>query len=120
MMAISGSCALLVGPLLGGPLWLLVAVSLVWGLTVVADSAQFSTIVTEVADQSHVGTALSAQLAIGFSLTVATIWLIPLAADTVGWRWAFALLVLGPLVGIWSMRRLRSSPEIRLRPAGPG
>jgi MFS family permease len=113
MMAISGSCALLVGPLLGGPLWLLIVVSLVWGLTVVADSAQFSTIVTEVAEQSYVGTALTAQLAIGFSLTVATIWLIPLAADTLGWRWAFAVLALGPLAGIWAMRRLGMLPETR-------
>lgn len=113
MMAISGSCALLVGPLLGGPLWLLIVVSLVWGLTVVADSAQFSTIVTEVAEQSYVGTALTAQLAIGFSLTVATIWLIPLAAESWGWRWAFALLALGPLAGIWAMRRLRMLPESR-------
>jgi MFS family permease len=113
MMAISGSCALLVGPLLGGPLWLLIVVSLVWGLTVVADSAQFSTIVTEVVDQSYVGSALTAQLAIGFSLTVATIWLIPLAADTVGWRWAFAPLALGPLAGIWAMQRLGRLPGIR-------
>jgi predicted MFS family arabinose efflux permease len=102
-----------VGPLLGGPLWLLIVVSLVWGLTVVADSAQFSTIVTEVVDQSYVGSALTAQLAIGFSLTVATIWLIPLAADTVGWRWAFAPLALGPLAGIWAMQRLGRLPGTR-------
>ena len=52
-------------------------VGLVWGFTVVADSAQFSAMVTELADQSYVGTALTLQLAVGFVLTVTTIWPIP-------------------------------------------
>ena len=76
------------------------AVGLVWGFTVVADSAQFSTMVTELADQAYVGTALTLQLALGFTLTVATIWLIPVFEDETGWRWAFAFLAPGPLLGI--------------------
>ena len=59
----------------------MLSVGLVWGFSVVADSAQFSTMVTELADQAYVGTALTLQLAIGFTLTVATIWLIPVLED---------------------------------------
>jgi MFS family permease len=111
MMVISGSCALIIGLLFDGPLWLLLLVAMVWGFSVVADSAQFSTMVTELADQSYVGTALTLQLALGFTLTVATIWLIPVLEDIIGWRWAFAFLVPGPALGIFAMLRLKASPQ---------
>ena len=110
MMAVSGTCALLIGLLVDAPGWLVLAVGLVWGFTVVGDSAQFSTLVTEHADQAYVGTALTMQLAVGFTLTVATIWLIPVLADEVGWRWAFAFLVPGPALGVAAMLRLRALP----------
>ncbi|MGH2426335.1 MAG: MFS transporter [bacterium] len=111
LMGISGSCCLLVGAVFGGPAWLVLTVSLVWGLTVVADSAQFSTMVTELADQAYVGTALTLQLAVGFALTVATIWLIPLLENAFGWRWAFAFLAPGPALGALAMLRLKTLPE---------
>ncbi len=111
MMAVSGSCCLVVGLLIDAPTWLLLLVSLVWGFTVVADSAQFSTIVTELAPQSYVGTALTLQLAVGFTITVATIWLIPFLEGAFGWRWAFAFLAPGPALGLVAMLRLKSSPE---------
>ena len=106
MMALSGVCALTIGFLLHAPTWLLLAVGLVWGFTVVADSAQFSTMVTEFADQAYVGTALALQLAVGFALTSVTIWLIPYLVDAVGWRYAFAFLAPGPALGIVAMLRL--------------
>jgi MFS family permease len=108
-MAISGACALLIGLFLDAPAWVVLAIGLVWGFTVVADSAQFSTLVTEHADQAYVGTALTMQLAVGFTLTVATIWLLPFFADAVGWRWAFAFLVPGPALGVVAMLRLRAA-----------
>ena len=111
MMAISGTCALSIGAFFHGPTWAVVAVGLLWGFTVVADSAQFSTIVTELADQAYVGTALTLQLAVGFTLTVATIWLIPLLQSSIGWQWAFAFLAPGPALGLFAMIRLGSSPE---------
>ena len=119
-MAVSGSCALVIGALRQGPLLLLVAVALVWGLTVVADSAQFSTIVTEVADQAYVGTAVTLQLAVGFVLTVATIWLVPVIRDGSSWFWAFALLVPGPVIGVVAMLRLKSLPEAAQIAGGRG
>lgn len=111
LLTVSGLCSLLIGASFGGPTWLLVGIGLVWGLTVVADSAQFSAMVTEVADQSYVGTALTMQIAIGFTVTVVTIWLIPIIELAVSWNWAFAILALGPVVGIAAMLRLRALPE---------
>lgn len=110
-MAISGSCALFSGLVFGGPPWLVLALGLVWGVAVVADSAQFSTMVTELADQAYVGTALTVQMATGFLLTVATIWIIPFARDAFGWQWAFVVLVPGPALGVVAMLRLRARPE---------
>ncbi len=119
-MAVSGTCALVIGALREAPLLLLVAVALVWGLTVVADSAQFSTIVTEVADQAYVGTAVTMQLAVGFVLTVATIWLVPVIRDGSSWFWAFVLLVPGPVIGVMAMLRLKSLPEAARIAGGRG
>jgi MFS family permease len=107
MMTLSASCSVLIGLLFGASPWLILLVGLVWGLTVVADSAQFSTMVTEYADQAYVGTALTLQLAAGFTVTVATIRLIPLLQQALGWRWAFAILAPGPLLGVLAMTRLK-------------
>jgi len=88
-MAVSGSCAATVGFLFGADPWLLTAVCLVWGFTVVADSAQFSASVAELASRELVGTMLTLQTALGFSLTLITIHLMPLAVELLGWRFAF-------------------------------
>ena len=119
-MALSGTCALLAGVLFGGPAWLVFALGLVWGVSVVADSAQFSTIASELADQSYVGTVLTLQLAAGFVLTVVTIWLIPVLRDNWGWQWAFAFLAPGPAIGVLSMLYLKRLPEARLIAGGRG
>lgn len=111
MLGVSGVCSLGIGLLYEGPTWIVVSIGLLWGFAVVADSAQFSAIVTEVADQSYVGTALTMQIAIGFTVTVATIWVVPLLEEVVTWRWAFAVLAIGPAVGIAAMQRLRRLPE---------
>lgn len=105
-MAASGTCALLVGLLFGGPPLPLVLVSLVWGFFVVADSAQFSALVTEVTPSHTVGTALTIQVSLGFLLTTVTIQLVPVIAEATGWRWAFPVLAAGPAFGIGAMRRL--------------
>jgi MFS family permease len=113
-MTASGATAAVVGLLWGWPPVLVVAVVLFWGFWVVADSAQFSALVTEVADQRYVGTAVTLQLALGFTLTVPAIWLIPVLVETVGWRWAFLALTPGPLVGTVAMQMLARQP-----PTGP-
>ncbi len=105
-MACSGGVALLLGWLLNAPTLLLVLLALFWGVTVVADSAQFSALVTELAPQDAAGTALTLQTSMGFLLTTVTIQGVPQVATSVGWGWAFALLVPGPVVGIVAMHRL--------------
>ncbi len=119
-MAISGACALGIGFLFGGAPWLLLLVALIWGVTAVADSAQFSAAVSELAPREYIGTALTLQTSLGFLLTLFTIRLIPPLESAVGWRFAFAFLALGPLVGIWSMWRLRRSPAARRLAGGRG
>jgi MFS family permease len=109
MLTVSAVCSVAIGLALDAPVWVVVAIGLVWGFTVVGDSAQFSALVTEHADQAYVGTALTLQLAVGFTLTVATIWLIPVFEDAVGWRFAFAFLAPGPVLGVLAMLRLRGA-----------
>lgn len=104
-MATSGACAAVIGLTAGSPP-LVVAVALVWGFAVVADSAQFSALVTELAPSHAVGTALTLQTSLGFLLTMASIQLVPRLVDAVGWRWAFVALAIGPALGIGAMRRL--------------
>jgi MFS family permease len=118
-LAVSGSCALVVGAN-GIPPAAVLLLGLLWGFSVVADSAQFSTMVTEVADQSYVGTALTVQLATGFTLTVLTIWLVRALRDSTGWWWAFASLALGPAVGLVAMFRLMRAPEAKRIAGGRG
>lgn len=110
-MLVSGSACLVAGLLYGGSPWLVGALCLVWGFAVVADSAQFSACVTELAEPRYVGTALTLQTAIGFLLTIATIRLLPVWEAAWGWRWAFAPLAIGPALGTLSMLALRRRPE---------
>ncbi len=110
-MAASGACALLIGATFGGPPALTLLVASVWGVTIVADSAQFSTAVTELSPPAYVGTALTTQTCAGFALTTLTIWLIPPVVAAVGWSWAFATLAVGPMLGVLAMLRLRTAPE---------
>ena len=116
-LAVSGSCALLAGLLFLHPGWLLL-LCLIWGFAVVADSAQFSAAVSELADPRYIGTALTLQTSLGFLLTVVTIQLIPALLDWLGWQRVFMLLALGPLAGILAMWRLRGLPEARRMASG--
>ncbi len=115
-MYVSGTCCLLVGLLFGQSYWLLVPLVLVWGFFVVADSAQFSAMVTEVAPQEAVGTALTLQTSVGFLLTMVTIQGVPFLTESVGWPWAFPLLALGPALGITSIRRMKLGASLRIQP----
>ncbi len=106
-MALSGACALLTPLVFGGNNTILVLLLLVWSIAVIADSAQFSTLVTRVVAPDSVGTALTLQTSIGFLVTTITIQLVPVLATWLGWRYAFPVLALGPAMGIGVIRRLR-------------
>lgn len=119
-MIISGVCAVSVGFLFGGNPILLALLTFVWGFTVVADSAQFSAAVSELSPREYVGTALTLQTSLGFLLTLFTIRLIPPLETAVGWRYAFAFLAIGPLLGTWAMWQLRRSPAASKLAGGKG
>jgi MFS family permease len=110
-MAVSGACALTVGLLYGRNPWWLLALCLIWGVSVVADSAQFSAGLSELCPSDRTGTVLTLQTSLGFLLTIVTIRLIPSLERILTWRWAFVLLAIGPVLGIWAMARLRKLPE---------
>ncbi len=105
-MAISGTSALLSPFVFGRAPWIVMMLFLVWGLSVVADSAQFSALVTETAEDRFRGTALTLQTALGFLLTLVTIRGVPMIAESLGWQWAFPWLAIGPALGIAAMVRL--------------
>ena len=105
-MAISGVCCLLVGFVFGAHPAVVVPLVLIWGFFVVSDSAQFSALVTEVAPDHAVGTALTLQTSVGFLLTLVTIQAVPLIEDALGWTWAFPMLAIGPALGIAAIQRL--------------
>ena len=109
MMVISGACALSIGWLMDASAWLVVPLALVWGFTIVADSAQFSAVVTEVAPPDAVGTALTLQTSLGFALSAISIQVTSVLAASVGWRVAYGMLAIGPILGILAMARLRAS-----------
>ncbi len=110
-MAISGSCCLLIGFFFGANPAFLLVIAAVWGASVVADSAQFSTCVTELTDPRYTGTALTIQTSLGFLLTTISIELMPRVLERVGWRYAFAILAPGPILGVLAMLTLRRLPE---------
>jgi len=111
VMLISGTCALTIGFLFGGNAWIVLAVALVWGFTVVPDAPQTSACIIELSESSSVGTMLTVQTCVGFILTMLPIHIVPQMAEAVGWRYAFVPLALGPLVGAYAMLRLRRHPD---------
>ncbi|MDZ7695535.1 MAG: MFS transporter [Deltaproteobacteria bacterium] len=109
-LILSGACTLCAGFFFAAP-GLLTILCVVWGAAVVADSAQFSAAVSELTDPRYVGTALTVQTTLGFLLTLVSIRIIPALADIIGWEWVFVVLAPGPAFGIWSMLKLRRTPE---------
>jgi MFS family permease len=109
-MTASAACCLVSPLAFGAALPFLLAVLLVWGATVIADSAQFSAAVTELAEPRYAGSVLALQLALGFTLTIVSIRLVPVVVGVVGWRYALLPLAVGPMLGTVAMLRLRRLP----------
>jgi MFS family permease len=105
-MIVSGACCATAGFLFRAPAPALYGFAMVWGVAVVADSAQLSALVAQYTPRDHVGTALTIQTSLGFLLTMASIRLLPIAAQTVGWQWVFLCLVPGPVFGVLALRGL--------------
>ena len=106
-LAVSAMCCALIGLLFGRSLLLLAPVALVWGFFIIADSAQFSVMVTESVPPHAVGTAITLQVSLGFLLTTVTIQAVPYVVRALGWPWVFAMLAIGPVLAIVAIRRLQ-------------
>lgn len=110
MLAMSGACSLVIGLYFDQP-YIALAIAIVWGMTAIPDSPQYSSMITELAELVHVGTALTLQTAIGFLLTIISIRIVPVFVSIVGWSYGFTILAPGPLMGIISLYRLRKHPD---------
>ena len=111
-MIVSGVCAISIGFLIDTSAFLFALVALIWGMTIIADSGQFSTAITELSEPHLVGTAITFQMALGFGVTIIAIWFVPFAAKLFGsMQWAFILLAPGPFIGAVAMLLLRRLPE---------
>jgi len=106
-MIISASCSIVIGFTFGQSIWFTLIISMVWGMSVISDSAQFSAAVSEIAEVEYVGTALTFQMCIGFLITIFSINLIPIIQKMLGWEWGFSILAIGPILGIISMIKYR-------------
>ena len=119
-MIVSGTCAVLIGVLGPGRPLVATFIALLWGFAIVADSAQFSTSVSELSEPQYMGTQLTTQTAMGFLLTLGSIQLVPIISDALGWGWAFGMLAVGPVFGTWAMASLKRSPEAARLAGGSG
>jgi MFS family permease len=105
-MMISATCCALTVPAFQAPYPVLLLFVGVWGFSVVADSAQFSAIVSETSDDEYLGTALTVQTCLGFLLTMVSIRLVSAASMWLGWQWAFLVVLPGPILGVQAMMAL--------------
>ena len=110
-MGVSGAMALVIGLTYQGAPWLTLFVAVIWGFSVIADSAQFSAAVTELAPPNLQGSALTLQMAVGFLITIGSIDLVGALQPELGWNHVLMVLAIGPAVGISAMMRLRRCPE---------
>lgn len=106
-MAISGSAAIATALSFGAAPWITLICVLVWGASIIPDSAQFSALVADNSPPQAAGSLMTLQTALGFALTIATVQATPWLAETLGWPIVLAAMALGPAFGIWAMWGLR-------------
>ncbi|MHA1477572.1 MAG: MFS transporter [Promethearchaeota archaeon] len=110
MLILSGSSSLVIGFFFNNAILALI-IAVIWGITVVPDSPQYSVMITELSDQDYIGTSLTVQTSIGFGITLLSIRLLPSFVHTVSWSFGFTILAIGPIIGIISLLLLRREPD---------
>jgi len=110
-MLVSGCCAIGLGFMFGHRIWPIMALGVVWGIAVIADSAQFSAAATELSDRGLIGTMLTVQTCVGFLLTIVSIQVLLWVQNLVGWHYAFSVFAVEPFLGVIAMGMLRARPE---------
>ena len=109
-LAASGVCCLLAPLMLGAPLAVFALWLLVWGITVVGDSPQFSALTANNAPRDAVGSVLTFVNSIGFAITIVSIQLFAWLAQTVPLGLVLPWLALGPVAGLLWLRPLLNAP----------
>lgn len=104
-LAVSGTLCLLYPLLAGFSPGFLLALLALWGISVIADSAQFSALASASAPPERLGAALAMMNAIGFALTIPSIALVTSLWESQG-PWVTWWLLPGPVIGLLTMRRL--------------
>ena len=107
-MMLSGSAAIATALTFGGPIWLTFVLVVLWGITIIPDSAQFSALVADASPPDQVGSLMTFQTALGFALTFVTVQITPILAIELGWPIVLAALAIGPALGIVAMIKLRA------------
>lgn len=110
-LLISGICCVLSPLFFKAGLPLFMAFLVVWGISVIGDSPQFSALNAENAPREYVGSALTIVNSIGFLITVFSIQLISFVLPLIGPQYIFLLLLPGPLIGLWALK-----PLVHFRP----
>ena len=110
MLLLSGISSILIGFAFPN-LVLMLIVALIWGLVIIPDSPQYSTMITGRSDKKLMGTALTLQTAIGFFIAIISILIVPIVVEQIGWKFAFSFLFIGPIFGIIALLKLRKLPE---------
>lgn len=104
-LAISGTVCLLYPMLDNAGAFIRMAALLIWGVTVIADSAQFSAISAKACPPELVGSALAIQNSAGFFITILSITLVTSSIEVIGSRVGWLLLP-GPIVGLLFFKSL--------------
>lgn len=110
-LMVSGICCIISPFIFALPYWSFLLIMLTWGISVVSDSPQFSTLVAQSADRSYVATGLTLVNSLGFATTIISIQI--LTAVWVEWLtpWVFLILLAGPLFGLLSIRNYKGDPN---------
>ncbi len=111
-MVLSGASAVIAAGSFGGSVGVFTLAVLLWGLSVIPDSAQFSALIADFAPPEKAGSLMTLQTACGFALTIITVQATPWLATQIGWPGVFLVLACGPAFGVWSMWALQAeAPE---------
>ena len=124
LFAASGACSFVVGWLVGSPFPLLAAIGFLYGFATAADSAIYSTAVTELSPRHRIGSTQAVQSFIGFTVGAGAPVMAGLVLDRVRSLWAWGAAFSGngvlALLGILALLGLRRVPETARMAGGKG
>lgn len=106
-LMVSGICCLISPYIFDLPVWLFLMIMVVWGISVVSDSPQFSTLVAQSADRAYVATGLTLVNSIGFATTIISIQLMTYMWVKFTSPWIFLILLIGPMLGFMSIQKFK-------------